>query len=121
VDRVDPRDPRQQRALAASHQRPGIDLGLADESVLGSEDLRVREVDLRALDLRAPLAATCRHRRFLDRDRGLVQLAGDRVLLDERRIARDVLVRAGLLRLRHGMNARGPSASAASNGRGSSV
>ena len=106
VNRVDARDARQQRAAALAHQRPRIDLGLADEAVRRRRDHGVAELDLGRFDGRLR-GVDAGHGRALVGHRGLVLLARDRVLRHQRLEPHDVLAGAGELRFGFGELAAG--------------
>ena len=90
-DRIDLRDRRQQRALAAADEAARLHLRRADQPVDRRGDPRVAEVERRLLDRRLG-RLDLRSRRVLRGPRVVELLLADRLLGDERRVAGDVVV-----------------------------
>jgi hypothetical protein len=92
VDRIDRRDRREQRVLAATDEVARLHVGLADAPVDRRIDLRVLQVELGVAG-----GGLCRIEvafgGALDADGGLVHLPRDRIDGDERFVAGDVLLR----------------------------
>ena len=101
MNRVDLRDARQQGRESAADERAGLDLGLADQAVVGSGDPRVAEIDLGPTGRGLPRLDGS-GRRLGQGDSGFVFLTRDRGLRHQRREACHVLLRARQLGFRVG-------------------
>src|SRR6185369_12258466 len=93
VDRIDRRDRRKQRVVAAADQVARLDLGLSDETVDRGIDFRVLEVDGGVVDRSAFRVDDCAGGALQGNGR-IVLLARNRVQRDERLVTGHVLARA---------------------------